>query len=197
MTRPEYMLEYCWNEFTEDIAYRLQHCRTNLGPNVSDDTLRNYALIEIENILQSNNKSLSNFPPMPIPIRSMADVTVNGLVLDELDYNVDAMREELKKYLSFISYDQKKVFDDIMEVVINDRGGLFFLYVHGGTRLNFIWKTLSTHIRSKGKTVINVAYSVIASLLLPGGRTVHSKFGLPIIVHESLTCNIKPQSPHA
>ncbi|XP_012843381.1 PREDICTED: uncharacterized protein LOC105963521 [Erythranthe guttata] len=124
-------------KFAEDISYRLQQHRTNSGPPVSDDTLRKYALIEIENKLQSNSKSLSNFPPMPIPIGSMTDATT------------------------------------------------------------FIWKTLSAAIRLKGEIVINVASSGIAPLLLPGGRTAHSRFVLPIIVHESSTCSIKQHSPHA
>ncbi|KAL7139442.1 hypothetical protein ABFS83_09G051100 [Erythranthe nasuta] len=195
MIRPEHLLECCWKEFAEDIAYKLQQRRTNSGPLVSDDTLRNYALIEIENILQSNSKSMSNFPPIPIPIGSMTDGTVNRLVLDELDYDFDAMREELKKYLSSITNEQKKVLDDIMDAVTNDRGGLFFLYGHGGTGKTFMWKTLSAAIRSKGAIVINVSSSGIASLLLSGGRTAHSRFGLPIIVHESSTFSIKQQSP--
>ncbi|XP_012831090.1 PREDICTED: uncharacterized protein LOC105952121 [Erythranthe guttata] len=52
-------------------------------------------------------------------------------------------------------------------------------------------------VRSKGEIVINVASSGIASLLLPGGRTTHSRFGLPINVHESSTCSISQQSPQA
>ena len=35
-----------------------------------------------------------------------------------------------------------------------------------------------------------IASSSIASLLLPGGRTAHSKFKIPIPVFEDLTCNI-------
>ncbi|KAL7154873.1 hypothetical protein ABFS83_03G033100 [Erythranthe nasuta] len=49
----------------------------------------------------------------------------------------------------------------------------------------------------EGEIVINAASSGIASLLLPGGRTTHSRFGLPINVHESSTCSISQQSPHA
>ncbi|KAL7138086.1 hypothetical protein ABFS83_10G139200 [Erythranthe nasuta] len=90
-----------------------------------------------------------------------------------------------------------KVFDDIMDVVTNDRGGIFFLYGHGRTGKTSIWKTSSAAIRSKGEIVIIVASSGIASLLLPGGRTAHSRFGLSIIVHGSSTCSIKQQSPHA
>ncbi|KAL7086984.1 hypothetical protein ACP275_13G036900 [Erythranthe tilingii] len=143
MSRTEYVWECCWKKFAEDIAYRLQQRRTNSGSPVSDDAPRNNVLIEIENILQSNIKSLSNFPPMPIPIGSMMDTTVNKLAIDDLDYDVDAMREKLKKYLSSITDEQKKVFDDIMDVE------------HGGTGNTFIWKTLSAAIRSKGEIVIN------------------------------------------
>ncbi|XP_012857509.1 PREDICTED: uncharacterized protein LOC105976795, partial [Erythranthe guttata] len=56
---------------------------------------------------------------------------------------------------------------------------------------------LSAAVCSKGEIVINVASSGIASLLLHGGRTTHSRFGLPINVHESSTCNILQQSPQA
>lgn len=45
----------------------------------------------------------------------------------------------------------------------------FFLYGHEGTGKTFIWKTLSSGIRSKGQIVLTVASSGIASLLLPGG----------------------------
>ncbi|XP_012827999.1 PREDICTED: uncharacterized protein LOC105949259 [Erythranthe guttata] len=84
-----------------------------------------------------------------------------------------------------------------MDAVTNDICGLFFLYGHKGTRKNFVWKILSAAIRSKGEIVINVASSGFASLLLPGGRTAHSRFGLPIIVHDNSTCSIKQQSPQA
>ncbi|KAL7087278.1 hypothetical protein ACP275_13G058200 [Erythranthe tilingii] len=74
---------------------------------------------------------------------------------------------------------------------------MFFLYGHGGTRKTFLWKTLSAVVRSKGEIVINVASSGMVSLLLLGGRTSHSRFGLPINVHKTSTCNITQQSPHA
>ncbi|XP_012856909.1 PREDICTED: ATP-dependent DNA helicase PIF1-like [Erythranthe guttata] len=50
------------------------------------------------------------------------------------------------------------------------------------------------NVRSKGEIVINVASSGIASLLLLGGRTTHSRFGLPINVHEPSTRSITQQS---
>ncbi|XP_070005884.1 uncharacterized protein LOC107785461 [Nicotiana tabacum] len=68
-----------------------------------------------------------------------------------------------------LTVEQKSVYDKIISAVNEDKGGLFFLYGHGGTGKIFIWKTLFSGVRSKGDIVINVASSGIASLLLPGG----------------------------
>ncbi|GJV33575.1 DNA helicase [Tanacetum coccineum] len=52
---------------------------------------------------------------------------------------------------------------------------LIFVYGHGGTGRTFIWKTILSTLRSEGKIVLAVASSCIASLLLPSGRTTHSR----------------------
>ncbi|XP_057452082.1 uncharacterized protein LOC130743879 [Lotus japonicus] len=45
-------------------------------------------------------------------------------------------------------------------------------------------------VRAQGLIVLNVASSGIASLLLPGGRTAHSRFSIPISIKETSTCNV-------
>ncbi|KAG7529694.1 hypothetical protein ISN44_Un127g000010, partial [Arabidopsis suecica] len=50
---------------------------------------------------------------------------------------------------------------------------------------------------SKGDIVLNVASSGIASLLLEGGRTAHSRFGIPLTPNEFATCNMKAGSDRA
>ncbi|XP_047264096.1 uncharacterized protein LOC124896570 [Capsicum annuum] len=83
------------------------------------------------------------------------------------------------------------MYEKIITVVNENKGEFFFLYGFGGTGKTFIWNTLSTAIRSKGEIVLTVASSGIASLLLPGGRTAHSRFVIPLNVTEDSTCNIK------
>ncbi|XP_015954352.1 uncharacterized protein LOC107478731 [Arachis duranensis] len=46
-------------------------------------------------------------------------------------------------------------------------------------------------MRSKGKIVLNVASSGIASLLLSNGRTAHSRFKIPLDLNEDSVCWIK------
>jgi len=80
---------------------------------------------------------------------------------------------------------------------MKNNGGMFFLYEYGGTGKTFMWSTLSSALRSKGKIVLTVASSGIASLLLPGGRTTHSKFRIPIPILENSIYNIEQGSDAA
>jgi ATP-dependent DNA helicase PIF1 len=54
-----------------------------------------------------------------------------------------------------------------------------------------MWRTLASALRAQRKIVLTVATSGIASLLLPGGRTAHSKFKIPVPTLENSTCNIQ------
>ena len=55
-------------------------------------------------------------------------------------------------------------------------------------------ESLSSAIRSKGDIVLTVSSSGIAALLIPGGRTAHSRFAIPFIVDECSTCTIHPNN---
>ena len=71
---------------------------------------------------------------------------------------------------------------------------MFFLYGHGGTGKTFVYKTIMSFLRSRGEVVLAVASSGIASLLLPSGRTAHSRFHIPLCVNEDSICDIKQKT---
>jgi hypothetical protein len=50
----------------------------------------------------------------------------------------------------------------------------------GGTGKTFLYKVICSKLRSEGNIVLCIASSGIAALLLPGGRTAHSMFKIPI-----------------
>jgi len=77
-----------------------------------------------------------------------------------------------------------------MQVVIEEKGGMFFLYGYGGTGKTYMWRTLASALRAKKKIVLTVASSGIASLLLPSGRTAHSKFRIRVPTLDDSVCNI-------
>jgi len=86
--------------------------------------------------------------------------------------------------------ERKTIYDRIIQVVNNNEGGMFFLYGFGGTGKTFIWRTLTSSLRAENQILIIVASSGIASLLLPGGITAHSRFKILVPIFEDSTCNI-------
>jgi ATP-dependent DNA helicase PIF1 len=100
---------------------------------------------------------------------------------NELKYDCQEMRQLFQDHVSKLNSDQLVAFNEIINVVDDGIGHMFFVDGYGGTGKTFLWKTISYKLRSEGKIVLNVASSGIASILLPGGRTAHSQFSLPLV----------------
>ncbi|KAJ0613332.1 putative DNA helicase Pif1, P-loop containing nucleoside triphosphate hydrolase [Helianthus annuus] len=156
-----------------------------------DEQIRNLTLLEIERYLLRNNSSLTRFPSMPQSDSESIYSADNRLIADELGYDVSATAIEFDNNLSRLTDEQRLVFDEIVQAVNSNAVGLFFVYGYGGTGKTFLWRTLSASIRCKGDIVLNIASSGIASLLLPGGRTAHSRFHIPLNLTENSMCFIK------
>ncbi|KAH1193562.1 ATP-dependent DNA helicase pif1 [Glycine max] len=182
MDRPQYVWEQTWQWMTDDIHLR--------GIHLSVKESMHLFLSEIENLLQGNRKSLRDFPSMPYPIGYAANTHGNKLIFNEMSYDKELLHAEFNKYYHSLTNEQCVIFDNIMRVVTTQSGGVYFLYGYGGTGKTFIWKTLSSAIRSNGGIVLTVASSGIALLLLPGGRTTHFKFVIPVSATQNSTCNI-------
>ncbi|EOA32029.1 hypothetical protein CARUB_v10015273mg [Capsella rubella] len=140
-----------------------------------------------------NGGSLKNITDFPQPSREDLDNS-NRLIADEMRYNDGTLKEKHDQWVEMLTSEQRAIYDEITGAVLEDKGGVFFVYGFGGTGKTFIWKTLSAAIRYRGKIVLNVASSGIASLLLEGGRTAHSRFAIPLIVDDYSLCKIKPNS---
>lgn len=141
-----------------------------------------------------NGGTLQGIDNFPQPSREGIDNS-NRLIVDELRYNRESDLEELHaECIQKLTAEQRAIYDEITGAVFNDLGGSFFVYGFGGTGKTFLWKTLSAAIRSRGQIVLNVASSGIASLLLEGGRTAHSRFAIPLNPDEFSVCKIQPKS---
>ncbi|XP_058741448.1 uncharacterized protein LOC131613826 [Vicia villosa] len=160
------------------------------GLTLTDTELKELTLMAIETLLQNNNKSLKDFKPMPYPKDFVVSFIGNRLLYDERQYNVHEQQQCFANLYSSLTDEQRNIFHEIMDAVEKQRGGVFFLYGYGGTGKTFMWNTLSAALRSKKKIVLPVASSGIASLLLPGGRTAHSRFKILVPTLENSICNI-------
>ncbi|XP_074291350.1 uncharacterized protein LOC141618141 [Silene latifolia] len=132
---------------------------------------------------------------MTVPSEIFMRESGNKLIAEELRYDKKYLAEELSKLLPCLTDEQRNICDLIMTAVSNGQEGLFFIYGHGGTGKTFLWETLCAAIRFRGEIVLPVALSGIGALLLPGGVTAHSRFGIPLNVDEDSICSgITPDS---
>ncbi|XP_010424538.1 PREDICTED: uncharacterized protein LOC104709662 [Camelina sativa] len=130
---------------------------------------------------------------MPQPNRDGMAIS-NCLIADERRYIRAEEAKDHDAWIKMLTDEQRLIYDQITDVVCNRQGGVFFVYGFRGTGKTFLWSTLSAAVRCRGEIVLSVASSGIASLLLPGGRITHSKFGIPIHPDESTYCSIDPRS---
>ncbi|KAM1135432.1 hypothetical protein ACFX2J_044266 [Malus domestica] len=121
----------------------------------------------------------------------MMDRLANRSLREELDYDVDKLKHEHSLLINQLNQEQQYVYNSVMETIHNNRFGLFFVHGHGGISKTFLWTTIIAKIRSQNQIVLALASSGIASLLLPGGRTAHSRFKIPINVTDCSICEIK------
>ena len=140
---------------------------------------------------------MKDYPSLPQLDLSDVHTFNNRFIVDELQYNKEDMAKEHDSLFKALNDEQIHVYQDIMTAVLSKKGGFFFLYGYGGIGKTFMWKTLSAGLRSKGMIVLNVASSGIASLLLPGAKTTHSTFCIPLLINEESTCNIAQGSLRA
>src|SRR6266487_1008704 len=94
-----------------------------------------------------------------------------------------------------LNTDQSACFNTILAAITEDpEKAHFYLQGPGGTGKTFLYTTICHHFRGMGKKVLCVASTGIAALLLPGGRTSHSAFRIPIPTLDDSCSPIKKNS---
>ncbi|XP_019163439.1 PREDICTED: uncharacterized protein LOC109159782 [Ipomoea nil] len=191
MGKPEIVWHAVWQHLSDDAQFNVRRQLQNRDFVLTDSHKMNFALVEIEKLLSNHGKSLKDYPEMPTANFGALNIIANRFIQEELAYDCGEQEKENQELERQLTDEQKAIYNEVLNDVDRQEGGLFFVYGYGGTGKTFLWRALSSALRSKSQIVLNVASSGIASLLLPGGRTAHSRFAIPIFVNEDSTCNIR------
>uniref|UniRef100_A0A0D3E728 ATP-dependent DNA helicase n=1 Tax=Brassica oleracea var. oleracea TaxID=109376 RepID=A0A0D3E728_BRAOL len=117
--------------------------------------------------MKRNGTSLSVYESMP-KLPDNAKLIENVLILDELNYDLEELQAAHDRDILKMTDEQRNIYDEIIDDVVEDRDRMFFVYGFGGTGKTFLWQILSAAVRCRGDIVLNTASSRIASLLLQG-----------------------------
>ncbi|XP_071730790.1 uncharacterized protein [Rutidosis leptorrhynchoides] len=160
---------------------------------INSDDLESYVLYELQILLTEHSRNVTDFGLPAVP-QNLLDDLHNRLIMEERNYDREALSNEKTILLTQLNQKQRTVYDAVMNSNANQKQELIFVYGHGGTGKTFLWKTLTTSLRAEGKIVLAVASSGIASLFLPSGQTAHSRFRIPIDITDESVCNIKKKT---
>jgi ATP-dependent DNA helicase PIF1 len=167
---------------------------------MSEDFTRSYttkiayqlALKNISETLKLHGFSLSSFD-LP-SLGDLPQATDEGL--EEVEV------EELAEMIASSNEEQRVVIDEILNLLQNSDESAnvcnaYFIDGPGGTGKTFIYRCLIQSCINLGMRIISVAWTGIAAMLLPQGRTVHSRFKLPLNLNEHSVSGLNVNSKEA
>ncbi|XP_073359941.1 uncharacterized protein [Aegilops tauschii subsp. strangulata] len=183
------LFERFWPSMAEDISYMLSSAIGNARYNVPEDYLQECLLSELASMFTKNGSCLAlfNLTSCTIPVH---DDCYNKLVAEELGYDVVNLAVEADTLYCKLNDEQRDIHHEIVSAVRENRDGFYFISGCGGSGKTFLWNSIIATLRSERRVVLAVASSGVASLLLPGGRTGHSRFKIPVDVNERSQCSI-------
>ncbi|XP_035835338.1 uncharacterized protein LOC110865421 isoform X3 [Helianthus annuus] len=192
VSQPLALWESEWRKMADDMLLALNSASSNPDFYVNDHDLQQHLLLEIERLLNSAtpSKSLKDFG-LPLPPTTILATLRNRLLMEEICYDRAVLASQHSEMHSLLNADQLQVYNVVKDSTTTESQVLIFVYGHGGTGKTFLWTTIISLFRSIGKIVLAVAASGIAALLLPSGRTAHSRFHIPTNLTDKSNCDIK------
>ncbi|XP_019232986.1 PREDICTED: uncharacterized protein LOC109213628 [Nicotiana attenuata] len=175
-----------WNQFEDSMCEDFK-----ILPNLNPKQIRHMALNHINDILHSMGRDINEFTLTP------EIILVSSAAREAQDSHFERniiVREEDLLLETKLNDDQRKAYDTILDRIFKNKCGAFFINGPGGTGKIFLYRALLATVRSKGFVALATATSGVATSILPGGQTAHSRFKFPIDIDENISCNISKQS---
>ena len=124
--------------------------------------------------------------------------TMNLLLQEELSYNKETQKQFADEAFASMNEQQRFVWEKVLTLLSQApetrEHSAVFVDAPGGSGKTYTFKAILAKVRSNGEIAIAVAASAIAAILLPGGRTAHSRLKIPIPCNETSMCGFTKRS---
>ncbi|GKD68031.1 ATP-dependent DNA helicase PIF1-like protein [Tanacetum coccineum] len=184
VSRPLKLWEENWHHLSEDIVSKKRKLVKYPDLQLTDEQIWNYCLIEILELLNRYGRSLADFQDLPCPNPKLLTNMDNQVIRDALNFDLKKCKAQHQHLHSLLNPEQRLIYEQVAESVHDQNGRFYFVYGPRGIGKTFLYKTIMERLRSEWKIVL----AGIASLLLPGGHTAHSRFVIPLDLMENNTC---------
>ena len=150
----------------------------------------NKLLLWLEQRLLPLEMDLTKFN-LPEPRRiTGADSKEEAVIREETNYDQDLEGKKAIERMAKANIDQKTFFEAVLaNLNSDDPGAMFCLDAPGGTGKTFVLNLLLSALRGDGHIALATALSAVASMLLEGGSTLHSKLKVPIDIRDNSLCS--------
>jgi ATP-dependent DNA helicase PIF1 len=160
-------------------------------PHISSHAAEQMDLLDIRGMLQSMGKDISSFTLPEIEESFDATSCQTREMVEEFMIELNPEHVHLA---SSLNPEQLHAYSEIFSAVESENGGVHFLNGPGGIGRTFLYKALLAKVRSKGKIAMAMTTSGVAASILPGGRTAHSRFKIPLNIEDNGICSFTKQS---
>ena len=173
----------------DDLARTLEREHPHIDQ--TEEIVYDFGLYLIEKILLKSERRLRDFPEMPQWVGNWDRIENNFILQEQLQYDVVELQATVQRHVESFNAEQRAVYDAVMAAVQGEEKHVFFLHRAGGGGKTYVCNTIAAAVRARRRVALCVASLGIASLLLNGGRTSHSRFHIPINIDETSRCKIK------
>jgi hypothetical protein len=191
-TSPHQLWDHFKVNVCDDLRNRLMHPPMNI-PQPTEEEVYDYGLYLIDGLLRKNSRTLDSYPLMPVPqmAQRWGIMEGNQLIAEQLRFHLEGnLQEFVDAAVPTLNEDQRRVYHAVVDDARVQGGHAYFVHSAGGCGKTYLCNLIAATLRAEGKIVLCVASSGIASLLLTGGRTAHSRLKIPIPIHEGSMCYI-------
>ncbi|KAF8256540.1 PIF1-like helicase-domain-containing protein, partial [Lactarius quietus] len=178
----------------DDLSYTLSH--KGLSP-VTDELAIDYSLHLLQSELTADGNRSLNDVGLPFPTNDWDTLLGNQYILEHCSYDSNKELHLLLGSLLKLNEEQQFAFNSILDSVLHQRHEVYFLKGTAGAGKTFLYNALCHALHSRQLITLCVASSGIAAQLLPGGRTAHSSFKIPLQLDIHSTCSLAKHSSFA
>ncbi|CAN1778537.1 ATP-dependent DNA helicase PIF1 [Linum perenne] len=190
LANPIDLFNKTWELMAKDISYKYRRENRDYAAVADSEIVKNRLLQQLDHLLAAYTSSLAHFG-LPTPTLDHSLSSTDHLLSAQLNYDAQVESDAAESMLRKLNFRQAEAFKAIIQSVAHSEGKLFFLYGHGGTGKTFLYKAVTSKLRSQRHIVLVVASSGIAATLLPDAITAHSRFKIPLEIDQTSTCMVK------